>query len=1027
MFKKASYSHHSTFIFSTTSVSITCSLLPLRIGHHPGAVLVVVAADDNQGDSSSIGILSSNGNVIGELSVVPSSRSEVTSVARDIASLRINEIDDNQSLTVHPQGHSSERAIQGPPATSTSHHQTGTEDHILQQEQLRQLQQQVQRMHGQMEEILGKVQQSSQHVQNTQQQLKDDIDMTLQQTQHSIQQLGERFEKTHQREADLQISRQQLQRQIEEVQQKMQQLNQETQTSRQETQVQVQQQLDEAMDKIQQTGQQAQHSQQQYEQLQQQICDMEKVCQDQGHLSQKAFHQYLYAQHRVRSVLAIPPQDMAPPLFPRLFIILPEPTDVVGRQRRLTSLHFRLYFLCECGTHPIPRSYNNPHQVHLTNHPGYKLHNQKEFIDKFGSYLLTMMYMVKYGARVGGLVVPPLLGLDHAVDDKGDKGHLQFIKKNIGRLVNDAITYLQEAIGSIGDDSSTPQRLKANDFKELKSHPNFKEWQHIHGDLSSITIQGVLYSAVCSDHFRDCYESVLLQSKLDMLVNGGMWNGIEIRIIAASEAMIKLSKDTLGKVLKIRSVKRWPQLTEIILKQNGVQPCVSSTTDIFGVHNDLGYLSLDIGRLWMTSKDISQGEIKNPSMRITDLRDLTSDDLNFIQQHSPIALRILKTPEKEDEKRLISILRQNPSIAGLIIGCHLERYTALINLVISTIEGMNRNGGRPALSSFNLVDPTPLDSVREEMLQFDRRPESMLLKVPNSSGGFNMMFKNASTVGIRTDLTSNQFKFDDLAVCDFIRQFGYSIVTLVVSESFSDRLAKLLDECTEKLVSNIAQLDMVPTSLTTAGLDAMDRIIKRSKGLTYLRLTLRSLRQEQQLEKALLLLEQYKNRVTSVHVSLWCEESCLTKMKRVLPDRSRFPRLEEFSVDCINWDHGPRDIARQWIISMISARTQLQTPLKVVGVKIDLQPQDWEAVIKAIDLSTLEELHFDNCNFSQEQLKLLADHIAGSKMFLLPLKRVGLKGSRAEKMDDIVTMRELAKRIEQKAPLVKYDAQFTVQ
>ncbi|KAF9349861.1 hypothetical protein BGX34_001554, partial [Mortierella sp. NVP85] len=651
-----------------------------------------------------------------------------------------------------------------------------------------------------------------------------------------------------------------------------------------------------------------------------------------------------------------------------------------------------------------------------------------EFIDKFGSYLLTMMYMVKYGTRVGGLVVPPLLGLDHAVDDKGDKGHLQFIKKNIGRLVDDAITHLQEAIGSIGDDPSTPQKLKANDFKELKSHPNFKEWQHIHGELSSITIQKVLYSAVCSDHLRDCYESVLLQSKLDMLVNDGMWNGIGIRIIATSEAMTKLSKDALGRVLKIRSVKRWPRVTEVVLKQNGVQPRASSTTDIFGVLNDLGYLSLDIGRLWMTTKDIPQGEIKNPSMRITDLRDLTSDDLNFIQQHRPIALRILKTPEKEDEKRLISILRQNPSIVDLIVGCHPGRYAALINLVTSTIEATNRNGGQPAISSFNLIDPTTLDSVREEMLQFQRRPESTLLKVPNPSSGVNMIFKNASTVGIRTDLTSNQFKFNDPAVCDFIRKFSYSIATLVVQESFSDDLAKLLDECTMKLASNIARLDIAPTSLTKAGLDAMDRIIKRSTELTYLRLTLRSLHQEQQLEKALLLLEQYKNRVTSVHVSLWCEESCLTKIKRVLPDRSRFPRLEEFSVDCINWDRGPRGAARQWIISMISARAQPPTPpLKVVGVKIDLQPQDWEAVIKAIDLSTLEELHFDNCNFSQEQLKILADHIVDSKMLFLPLNLIDIKGSRVERMDDVAAMRELTMRIEQKAPHVKYDGQFTIQ
>jgi len=903
---------------------------------------------------------------------------------------------------------------------SAGHHQLGTDDHTPQQEQLNQLQQQVQDMHGQMEEILGRIQQTTQHVQSTQQQMKDDIHTTIQQTNLSVQQLGQRFEEAQQREENLQTSQQQLQKQIEDSQQKMQQLDQELQDSHQQTQVQVRQQLKEAMDKIQQMDQQAQHSQQQYEKWQQLMREMEKVGQDQDHLSQKAFDQYLYAQHRVRLVLATPPQDKTFPLFPRLFIILPETTAVAGGQERC-SLQFRFYFLCECLTHPLPRDYSNPHQVHLTNHPGYKLENQEKFIDKFGSYLLTMMYMVKYGARVGGLVAPPLLGLNHAIVDDEDQGHLKFIK-NFGGLVDDAITHLQAAISRTGGHPSTPQMLEANDFNELKTHPNFKE--HIHGDLSSITIEKLHYTSVCCEHLRDCYTSALVQLKLDIMVNGGAWKGVETRIIAPSEAMTKLSNDTIGKVLKIQDMKRWPSLTEITLKQNGVHPAATSTNDIFGVLNDLDYLSLDIGRLWMTTNNIAKGEIKNPSIRIIDLRGLTLDDLKFIQQHRPIALRILKTPEKEDENRLISILRQNPSLVSIVIGCHMGRYVAVINMVKSTIDGMRRNGGRPAISSFILADPSPVDSARDEMLQRQSRLGSMMLNVSNSGNSVGLMFNNeSSTLGIRSDLRSNQFRSDDLAARDFLLQYGYSIVTLVVPESFGDHPAMLLDECTEKYFSSIARLDITPTSLTTTGLDAMNRIIKRSK-LTYLRLFLKDLRQGQQLEKAMLLLERYKDPVTSVHVSLWCEESCLSRIKRVLPDRSSFPRLEEFSVDCINWNHGLRDIARQWIISMISGRTPSGTSLKVVGMKIHFQPQDWEAVIEAIDFSTLQELHFDNCNFSQVQLKLLADRIADSKAMLLPLKLLNLKGSKAERVDDAFAMRAMFVRIEQKAPQVIIEGQF---
>ncbi|KAK3815355.1 MAG: hypothetical protein J3Q66DRAFT_344448 [Benniella sp.] len=641
-----------------------------------------------------------------------------------------------------------------------------------------------------------------------------------------------------------------------------------------------------------------------------------------------------------------------------------------------------------------------------------------------------MMYMVKYGARVGGSVVPPLLGLNRAIEDKGDKNHLQFIKKDFSRLVDDTIAYLQGAIGSLEVDTPTPRNLDTKDLNEMKSHLNVKEWQHIQGGLSSMMfrvpgIQSLHFTSVCSDHLRDCYASALQQLRLDIVnVPGGIWDGIDVSITATSEAMAKLSKDPLGKLLKIQGMEYWPCLTEITMIQNCSHPASKPTMDIFGSLNNLDYISLDIGRLWMTTNDISQGDINNSSIGIPNLKDLTLEDLEIIRQYRPIALTISKTPEKEDEDRLVSILHQNPSITFLRIQCHLGRHSAIINLVISTREKMRRSRSRPESMALRLLDSKLPGSAKEAVLERASGPHCLFHQ--SSSGNVvDVSFdKVSSTVGVRTHLRSNQFKSDDPEVHDFIRQFGYSFITLVVPESFSDPPAMLLDECTGRLTSSIAHLEITPTSLTTAGLDAMDRVINRSKGLTYLRLSLKSLRQVQQLEKALLLLERYKDRVTSIHMSDWYEDSCLAKIKRVLPDRSRFPRLEEFSVDCINWDHGPRGTARQWIISMISAQTQHPTlPLKVLGVKIDLWPQDWESVIKAIDLSTLEELHIDNCNFSQVQLKLLADRIADSKT-LLPLKLLNLKGSKAEKVGDTVATRAMMARIRQRAPQVVIEGQF---
>ena len=470
MQEKQKLAHTIPTLTTRFSIIFFVRLIPLRIGHYPGVVLEVVVTDVNQGDTSSAAVLGNN-NVVSELSVALSSRGEVASVTRDVASLRISEIgDDNQALIVRPHGHLSEGAIQSLPNQSASHHPPGADNMTL-QEQLHQLQQQVQQIHREIQEIQGRIQQTGQQAEDTQQRMKDDVATTLQQMdqriQDSVQQLREQVEETcqttqqsalqiQQHEDALRIVQQQLQQQIEKWDQETQGSHQQTQDDQQ----QLQQQLSEAMGKIQHMDQLVQHSQRQHQQLQRQILKMEKVCQ-QDHSSQGAFDQFLHAQHLVRSVLVKPPEEN---LFSRLFIILPEPSPSVDVRERSCPFQFRLYFLCECRTHSVPRDCNKPHEVHLTNHPGYDLVNHNNFLKKFGSYLLTMMHMVKYGVTVGGLVVPPLLGLRHAIEDGESQRHLPFIKKNFSRLVDDMITHLQEAVGGINCDISTHQSLDSTDL-----------------------------------------------------------------------------------------------------------------------------------------------------------------------------------------------------------------------------------------------------------------------------------------------------------------------------------------------------------------------------------------------------------------------------------------------------------------------------------------------------------------------------------------------------------------------------------
>ncbi|KAF9291046.1 hypothetical protein BGZ68_005296 [Mortierella alpina] len=105
-------------------------------------------------------------------------------------------------------------------------------------------------------------------------------------------------------------------------------------------------------------------------------------------------------QNRIQTILD-QKLGLVDQLYPRLFIILP---------KGLGSKEFRVHFLCECGSHP--HNANNkpdvPAHIHLTDHEGYDIEFQDDFMEKFGSYMLDFLNMLKYGVMLDGMYIPPL-------------------------------------------------------------------------------------------------------------------------------------------------------------------------------------------------------------------------------------------------------------------------------------------------------------------------------------------------------------------------------------------------------------------------------------------------------------------------------------------------------------------------------------------------------------------------------------------------------------------------------------------
>ncbi|KAK3813949.1 MAG: hypothetical protein J3Q66DRAFT_411256 [Benniella sp.] len=456
LFKHAEFIMHGQDIVLFLTDDDFEELVPQRIAHFPGVVLEVLMSDDGQSDSLSL-VARPVESDSSQKQVVSSSRIP-ESTERDGIATRISGGVDSQALVKRARD-PSESVIQGMHTSGAGHSRLRSESNMSQQEQPRQLHQQIQQLQLQMQQLqqqMEKTQQSQQHIQGQMDEIPQNferMDQLILQSQQSQQQQMDRIIQKEQR-----------------MDQRLQQVDDAMQTIRQQDPLTPDQSRQETM----------------------QVLD-----------------RFAHVQYCIQDILH---RSFQRSPIPRLFILLPEPAVTKDGCGTTTTplLHFRLYFLCQCGAHTMAKDFNEPHEVHLTEHHGYKLTKQDEFIREYGQYILGMMYMVKYGAKTEGLAIPPLLGIHHATVPAGGQEHLRFFKKNIRRLVDDTITHLEEVFRALGRDpnAAAHQKLGSRQLSQVKQYLTIKGEDNgvesgkdtLMGDLSQTMTQDGRCVWVCSKH-----------------------------------------------------------------------------------------------------------------------------------------------------------------------------------------------------------------------------------------------------------------------------------------------------------------------------------------------------------------------------------------------------------------------------------------------------------------------------------------------------------------------------------------------
>ncbi|KAG0263798.1 hypothetical protein BGZ95_003721 [Linnemannia exigua] len=227
----------------------------------------------------------------------------------------------------------------------------------------------------------------------------------------------------------------------------------------------------------------------------------------------------------------------------RLFVVLPQDPsgwDILSP----FSNKFQLYFLCECGEHTksINSKAGTSHDIHFAMHEGYEIVRPSEFFQKYGSYVLTILKMLKFGISVAGVTVPAISHLvrSDAIDQAtASLKHLREIIEPGMDLVIDWMDKVSvdegEAVDGFAMQMEKKEALEGADLRKLETFLKNKDGNKVLGNLYRTATDEGHAKWVCIDHYRLNYQENSAKEFLHVLNSvGGSFNenfgSVEVRL-----------------------------------------------------------------------------------------------------------------------------------------------------------------------------------------------------------------------------------------------------------------------------------------------------------------------------------------------------------------------------------------------------------------------------------------------------------------------------------------------------------------
>lgn len=265
-------------------------------------------------------------------------------------------------------------------------------------------------------------------------------------------------------------------------------------------------------------------------QLNERMAEAEKMTKRILELQEEAREEFAKIQSGIEAILT-QTYELHEFSIPRLFVVLPK-EDITSTREKIETIfadRFRLFFLCECGEHTQTTDsgeITRPHHIHIARHGGYDLDRPNEFFRKYGTYVLTILQMLKYGTIGAGPFVPALNALGVVNEREYVAEGMKSIKKDLIPSVDTAIKYLQnlQALENVTskdlrDTYSTAasvdpvslsklKGLEGTDLRNLATFLRGADKSKTLGNLyRTVTAQGHV-KWVCLDHYREGYSTM---------------------------------------------------------------------------------------------------------------------------------------------------------------------------------------------------------------------------------------------------------------------------------------------------------------------------------------------------------------------------------------------------------------------------------------------------------------------------------------------------------------------------------------